>query len=272
MTGVHAPVSPPYQRPADQVAGELGTDTERGLSHEDAAERLAREGPNVLPAARGRGPVARFVLQFNSPLIYVLLASAVVTALLGEHMDAPVISTVVIVNAIVGFAQESRAERALTALAVLAQTTAAVVRDGVRRRVPAAGLVVGDLVELEAGDKVPADLRLLTTSELVVDESALTGESAPVSKDPAPLPGAASLADHTAMAFSGTLVIGGRSAGVVVAAVETLGGTTVICTDKTGTLTKNQMTVPPSPPADTTTPSPAPATPPPGPLSGTAPR
>lgn len=334
----------PYRRPAEDVVRDLGGDPTRGLTSGEARARLERDGPNALPAARGRGPVTRFLLQFNSPLIYVLLAAAAVTALLGEHVDAVVILGVVIVNAVVGFVQESRAEKALTALAALTRTSATVVRDGTPRRVAADDLVRGDLVELDAGDKVPADLRLLRTDELAVDESALTGESLPVAKDPAALPEVA-LADRTAMAFSGTLVTGGRAAGLVVAtgadtelggihrlmhttasvqtpltrkitqfskivtvailalaaltfavgvlrgrgaaemltaavalavgaipeglpaivtitlalgvarmvrrgaivrhlpAVETLGSTTVICTDKTGTLTQNQMTV-----------------------------
>ncbi|MEU9020408.1 HAD-IC family P-type ATPase [Actinomadura sp. NPDC048394] len=338
------PVQAPYRAPAGEVAAALGTDAERGLAGAEAAARLTRDGPNTLPAARGRGPVRRFLLQFHSPLIYVLLASAAVSALLGEHADALVILGVVVVNAVVGFVQESRAEKALTALAALTQTTASVVRDGRSLTVPAAGLVRGDLVELAAGDKVPADLRLLRADELSVDESALTGESVPVGKDPAAL-GEAALADRRNMAFSGTLVTGGQGAGIVVStgadteigdvhrlvqttstvqtpltrkiarfskivtvailvlaaltfaigvlygrppaemltaavalavgaipeglpaivtitlafgvarmvrrgaivrhlpAVETLGGTTVICTDKTGTLTQNQMTV-----------------------------
>ncbi|TMQ87482.1 cation-transporting P-type ATPase, partial [Actinomadura soli] len=173
----------PYRRPAADVVRDLGGDASDGLTSGEAAERLERDGPNTLPAARGRGPLTRFLLQFNSPLIYVLLVSAAVTALLGEHVDAVVIAGVVIVNAVVGYVQESRAEKALTALAAMARTTATVVRDGAPRRVPAADLVRGDLIELDAGDKVPADLRLLRTDELAVDESALTGESMPVAKD-----------------------------------------------------------------------------------------
>ncbi|WP_202125271.1 HAD-IC family P-type ATPase [Actinomadura physcomitrii] len=156
------------------------------------------------------------MLQFHSPLIYVLPASAAVSALLGEHADALVILGVVVVNAVVGFVQESRAEKALTALAALTRTTASVVRDGRSLTVPAADLARGDLVELAAGDKVPADLRLLRTDELPVDESALTGESVPVGKDPAAL-GEAPLADRRNMAFSGTLVTNGQGSGIVVA-------------------------------------------------------
>ncbi|TMQ80793.1 cation-transporting P-type ATPase, partial [Actinomadura soli] len=173
----------PYRRPAEDVVHDLGGDPAKGLTSGEARARLERDGPNTLPAARGRGPVTRFLLQFNSPLIYVLLVAAGVTALLGEHVDAVVILGVVIVNAVVGFVQESRAEKALTALAAMARTTATVVRDGTPRRISAAELVRGDLIELDAGDKVPADLRLLRTDELAVDESALTGESMPVAKD-----------------------------------------------------------------------------------------
>src|SRR5690606_6109557 len=171
---------------------------------------------NTLPAERGRGPVRLFLSQFNSPLIYVLLTAAAVTALMREHVDALVILGVVVANAVVGHVQESRAEKALTALAALGETTTTVVRDGRRRTVPASELVPGDLVELSAGDKVPADLRLLRADELAVDESALTGESVPAAKDTAATPGAP-LGDRTGMAFSGTLVTRGQGAGVVVA-------------------------------------------------------
>ncbi|MFB4319268.1 cation-translocating P-type ATPase [Actinomadura sp. 21ATH] len=207
---------PPYRLTAAQVALDLDTDPDRGLGSGEAAARLAAHGPNTLPAARRRGPVLRFLLQFHNPLIYVLLVSAVITAALGEHVDAVVILGVVIVNAIVGFAQEARAERALAALAALTRTTATAVRDGRPARVPSAGLVPGDVVVLEAGDKVPADLRLVRSAELKVDESALTGESAPVAKDPAPL-GEAVLGDRRNMAYSGTFATYGTGAGIVTA-------------------------------------------------------
>ena len=359
---------PPHQRTPEQVARDLGTDLRLGLSSAEAAGRLARHGPNTLPEARRRGPVARFLLQFHSPLIYVLLVSAVITASLGDRVDAAVILAVVIVNAVVGFVQESRAERALASLAAMTRTITTAVRDGRPVRLPSEDLVRGDLVLLEAGDRVPADLRLVRTAGLTVDESALTGESTPVVKAPdapqdappgeaegpaqaegrasggAPEGGTA-LADRRTMVHSGTFVTYGRGAGLVTAtgagteiglvhrlvgeatsvqtpltrkiarfgrvvtaailalaaltfavgvlrgqpaaemltaavalavgaipeglpavvtitlafgvarmvrrnaivrrlpAVETLGSTTVICTDKTGTLTRNQMTV-----------------------------
>ncbi|MFC5749067.1 cation-translocating P-type ATPase [Actinomadura rugatobispora] len=335
---------PPYQCTPREVAEDLGTDPDLGLTSDEAAARLARHGPNVLPEARRRGPVARFLLQFHNPLIYVLLVSAVITTALGDHVDAAVILGVVVANAIVGFVQEARAERALAALAAMTRTVTTAVRDGRPARLPSEELVRGDLVLLEAGDRIPADLRLVRAADLSVDESALTGESAPVAKTPDAL-GEAALADRRNMAHSGTFVTYGRGAGLVTAtgagteiglvhrlvgsatavqtpltrkiarfsrvvtvailalaaltfavgvlrgrpvpemltaavalavgaipeglpavvtitlafgvarmvrrnaivrrlpAVETLGSTTVICTDKTGTLTRNQMTV-----------------------------
>ncbi len=323
----------------------LETDPSRGLSEAEAARRLERFGPNVLPRVERRGALQRFALQFNHPLIYVLMAAAIVTLLIGEPVDASVIAGVVLINAVIGFVQETRAERALEALAAMLATEVTVVRDGAARRIDAAGLVPGDLVAVASGDAVVADLRLIEVRELQVDESALTGESAPARKAEAVLAPETVVADRANMAFAGTLVTGGECRGVVVAtageteiglihrlvgeateiatpltrkiahfskvltwailalagvtylvgltrgedpgdllvaavalavgaipeglpaamtitlaigvrrmaqrraivrrlpAVETLGSTTVICTDKTGTLTENQMTV-----------------------------
>jgi cation-transporting ATPase F len=205
-----------HERPAAEVVRHLGGDAESGLSPHEAAARRIRYGPNTLPSPRRRGPVARLLLQFHNPLIYVLLACAAVTALLNEVVDASVILGVVLINAAVGFAQESRAEQALAALTAVTRTAATVVRGGLRFRLPSAELVPGDLVMLEPGDKIPADLRLTETRDLKVDESALTGESVPVPKDPRPLPGAA-LADRRNMAYSGTLVSHGSGMGITVA-------------------------------------------------------
>ncbi|MBO2455207.1 HAD-IC family P-type ATPase [Actinomadura barringtoniae] len=199
-----------------EPSGDL-RDVRDGLTSAEARERLERFGPNTLPAMRRRGPVARFLLQFHSPLIYVLLASAVVTTVLGDHVDSAVICGVVIVNAIVGFAQEARAEKALTALMAMTSTTAEVVRDGSLMTLPSTELVVGDLVILEAGAKVPADVRLLVADGLEVDEAVLTGESIPSAKDPRPLEGEVPLADRRDMAFSGTVVTRGRGTGTVTA-------------------------------------------------------
>ncbi len=334
-----------HRLPAHEVVLLLEADVDQGLTSSEAARRLERFGANVLPKLHRHGPLLRFLLQLHHPLIYVLLAATAVTGLLGEWVDAGVILGVVLVNAVVGFVQESRAEAALDALVAMMKTEATVRRDGRRRRIPSAEIVPGDLVLLESGDKVPGDLRLTGARELRVDESALTGESVPVEKADQVLPPETVVADRRNMAFSGTLVTYGQGAGVVVAtgtatelgrihqlmgetteiatpltrklaafskvltvailglaaatyalglwrgqapseifmaavalavgaipeglpaaititlaigvgrmarrnavirklpAVETLGSTTVICTDKTGTLTKNEMTV-----------------------------
>ena len=323
----------------------MGTDLDRGLDDREAGDRLSRLGPNTLPAVPGPGLLRRILGQFHHPLIYVLIVAGVVTSGLGEYVDSAVIFGVVVLNATVGFVQESRAEAALESLRSMVHTYAKVVRDGSERTVSSDELVLGDLILLEAGDKVPADLRLTRVTELRIDESALTGESVPVGKGEVVLPEAIPVADRRNMAYSGTLVTTGSGAGIVSAtgtstelgeihrlvgvaetlatpltkklaefsnvltvgilglaaatfgvglwrgqepvetftaaialavgaipeglpaavtitlaigvarmarrravirrlpAVETLGSTTVICTDKTGTLTENQMTV-----------------------------
>jgi cation-transporting ATPase F len=200
----------------------LETDPHRGLRSEDATDRLARFGPNTLPAPKGAGLLRRILRQFHHPLIYVLLAAVVITAALGEYVDSIVIFGVVVINAIVGFIQESKAEAALEGLRSMVRTNAKVVRDGHEETVPSEDLVPGDLVLLEAGDKVPADVRLTRLAELQVNESALTGESLPVTKDEIVLPETVPVADRRNMAYSGTLVTTGSGAGIVVATgVET---------------------------------------------------
>ena len=194
-----------------------GVNAQTGLSATEAVARLERWGPNTLPPVRAHGAIVRFLLQFHSPLIYVLLVSALAAALIGEQVDAAVIFTVLLVNALVGFVQESRAEGALAALAAMTETTSTVLRDGARLPVPSSGVVPGDLVVLEAGDKVPADLRLVETHELRLDESALTGESAPAAKATDALPAGTVLADRRNMAFSSTLVTSGSGVGVATA-------------------------------------------------------
>ncbi|WP_099024270.1 cation-transporting P-type ATPase [Mycolicibacterium palauense] len=203
--------------PAHEVVLLLETDRHAGLSHDDAAERLERFGTNTLPAAPGSGLAMRILRQFHHPLIYVLLVAGVVTAALQEFVDSSVIFGVVVINAIVGFIQESRAEAALESLRSMVHTEAKVIRDGREHSVPSEELVPGDLVLLEAGDKVPADLRLMRETELRINESALTGESAPVHKDEVMLPESTPVADRRNMAYSGTLVTGGHGAGIVVA-------------------------------------------------------
>jgi cation-transporting P-type ATPase F len=206
-----------HELPVHEVVLLLETDHERGLTPEEASRRLEREGPNALPRVDRRGPLVRFLVQFNHPLIYVLLAAAAATLLLGAVVDAGVILAVVLINAMIGFVQESRAEQALDALKAMVRTQATVVRDGVRHRISSEDLVAGDVVVLETGDRVPADLRFVTAHELQIDESALTGESVPVEKVAVALPAETALADRANMAYSGGLITRGRGRGIVVA-------------------------------------------------------
>ncbi len=202
---------------AHEVVLLLDTDRTRGLDEDEARRRLERFGRNTLPDAPAAGVVRRLVAQFRNPLIYVLLVAGVVAAALGEHVDAAVIFGVVVLNAAVGFAQESKATAALEALRSLVRTSVRVVRGGAVHILPSEELVPGDLVLVAAGDKVAADLRLVEETELAADESALTGESEPVSKDEVVLPEATPVADRRNMLYSGTLVTAGSGTGVAVA-------------------------------------------------------
>ncbi|MGE4422338.1 MAG: cation-translocating P-type ATPase [Pseudodesulfovibrio sp.] len=328
-----------------EAARLLDTDPALGLDAIEVERRRRRFGENTLSGKKGTSALMRFLLQFHQPLVYILIAAGVVTAFLGEWIDSGVIFGVVLVNALVGHFQESKAVRALDSLSANLSAEARVLRSGKTVRIPALEVVPGDVVLLRSGNKVPADLRLLSERELRIDESMLTGESLPVDKDGAPLPPDTILAERRGMAYAGTLVSSGQGAGVAVAtgdhteigrisglidaadelqtpltrkiarfsrvllvailglaaasfvlgvlrdepatemfmaavalavgaipeglpaavtiilalgvsrmagrkaiirklpAVETLGGTTVICSDKTGTLTENQMTV-----------------------------
>ena len=225
-----APACPSVDLPQDgaemslwhtQTVGEVAaywqTDVERGLSIAEVEQRRKKYGPNELSHQRGRGPLITFLLQFHQPLIYILLAATVVTIGLGEYLDAAVIFGVVLVNAIVGFIQEYRATRAIEALARSIPTLATVVREGRKERVSATTLVPGDVVVLQSGDRVPADLRLIRVRELRVAEATLTGESVPVEKQTEALPAETVLADRTNMAFASSLVTYGQGAGIVVA-------------------------------------------------------
>ncbi len=188
-----------------------------GLSTEEAVARLATVGPNSLPAAPGRGLFMRFLLQFHDVLIYVLLAAGGIVLLLGHALDAAVIFGVTVINAIIGVVQEGRAEQALAAIRDMLTPTAAVVRGGTRQSIDAEDIVPGDIVHLESGDRVPADVRLVEAQDFNADEAALTGESMPVGKMLAAVDAAAPLAERTSMAYAGTLVTRGRARAVVVA-------------------------------------------------------
>ncbi|MFA7316569.1 MAG: cation-transporting P-type ATPase [Sulfuricella sp.] len=334
-----------HHLPIDEVTELLESDREHGLDRFAVEHRLEAFGPNAITAKKGQSPFVRFLLQFHQPLIYILIASGVITAFLQEWVDSGVIFGVVLVNAVIGYLQEAKAVNALAALARTMTTEATVLRQGEKRRIPATELVVGDIVFLQSGDKVPADLRLFQVRDLQIAEAALTGESAPVAKDHGLHGRETALADRRNMAYASTLVTYGQGSGMVTAtgdetevgrisqlisaaeeldtpltrkisefsnvllyvilglaaltivvgllrgqtfvdmfmaavalavgaipeglpaavtitlaigvsrmakkraiirklpAVETLGSTTVICTDKTGTLTENQMTV-----------------------------
>lgn len=200
----------------DSVYSEADSDA-AGLTTREAQQRLQHHGPNELPATVRAHPLRRLLAQFNNTLIYFLLSAAVGAWLLGHRVDAVVILVVVLINALVGFIQEGRAEQALDAIRQMISPVASVLRDGVRASLPAAELVPGDVVLLEAGDQVPADLRLVRARALVIDESILTGESVAAEKQPQPVAVDAPLGDRSCMAYSGTLVAAGQGAGVVVA-------------------------------------------------------
>jgi Ca2+-transporting ATPase len=340
-----APFGEWYRLSAEEALARLGS-SPAGLAQGEAARRLQHHGPNALPESSGTHPLVAFLHQFKSPLIYLLLLAATASAFLGQYKDAAVIAVVLAINAVIGFIQESRAERSVRALGKMLVPLARVRRDGSEADIESSRLVPGDVVLLASGSRVPADLRLLETVELRVDEAVLTGEAVPAGKGTGPLaePDLV-LGDQRNMAFTGTIVVGGRGVGVVTAtgresvlgriassvretatakaplqerfdrfarvlgagivavaagvfgigvalhneavemfmvamatavamipeglpvvvtitlaigvsrmarrhavvrrlpAVETLGSTTVICTDKTGTLTKNEMTV-----------------------------
>lgn len=330
---------------SEALAHELETMLETGLTDQEARQRLAKHGPNELPEAPPPSPLALFLRQFASLVIWVLIAAAIISGFLEEWVDAGAILAIVVLNAALGFVQEYKAEQALASLKRMAVTTARVIRDGAVRAAPARELVPGDLIQIQAGDRLPADARLVYATGLRTQEAALTGESAPVDKSTGPLAENTALADRSNMLFLGTTVVTGKGRAVVVAtgldtelgriaalmratgheetplqqrlerfsllllylalgivtvifvlgvlrgepligmfltavslavaaipeglpaivtitlalgvtrmvqrhalirrlpAVETLGSTTVICTDKTGTLTKNEMTV-----------------------------
>jgi magnesium-transporting ATPase (P-type) len=337
--------NPPWHSTDIEHALSFLESSAEGLSGVEAQSRSKVFGLNVLPKAKREGPLELIWHQINSPLIYVLLASAALAVGMGKFLDGMVVLGVVVLNALIGFIQEYKASKAIDALSDLVPNICSVIRAGTKVNVPAAELVPGDIVTLASGDKVPADLRLISLHSLTIDESALTGESQPVAKQHGSVPAEAALGDRLNMVYSGTLVASGTGEGVVVAtalrtelgrissmleeatqldtpltialakvskvisiaivivsiailiiallrdyslvdsllaaislavaaipeglpsiitialaigvkrmakrhaiirhlpAVETLGSTTVICTDKTGTLTKNEMTV-----------------------------
>jgi len=191
--------------------------TPNGLSKEEASNRLAKHGPNRIPEMRTRGPLVRFLYQFHNILIYVLMAASAVTAVLGHWLDASVILGVVLANAVIGFVQEGKAENALRAIRQMLSPNAMVMRDGRQMKIRAEELVPGDVILLQSGDKVPADLRLFRVKGLQIQESVLTGESMAVEKITDPVTLESVIGDRRCMAFSGTIVTHGQGSCVVVA-------------------------------------------------------
>jgi magnesium-transporting ATPase (P-type) len=191
--------------------------TVSGLHQADVQQRLAQEGRNTLAEAKRKSSILRFISQFHNILIYLLLAAAIITASLGHFVDTVIIIAVVIINAGIGYLQEHKAEKAMAAIRHMLALRATVIREGKRHTVWAEELVPGDIVFLEAGDKVPADIRLLQTHRLQIQESILSGESVAVNKHTAAVQHSAALGDRCCMGFSGTLVTTGQGSGVVVA-------------------------------------------------------
>jgi calcium-translocating P-type ATPase len=191
--------------------------TMHGLPQKEAGNRLTLHGNNSFTPGRRYSPLRRFLLQFNNTLIYILLGSAIVTGIMQHWTDTGVILCVVLINALIGFVQEHKAENALAAIRQLLSPHANVLRDGKPQMIDAALLVPGDIVLLTAGDKVPADIRLLTAHDLRIQESILTGESLDVEKSIQPVSVEAGLSERSCMAFSGTLITAGQGKGVVVA-------------------------------------------------------
>lgn len=209
-----------YRKSVDETARALGTDAAMGLTAEEAGARLEKHGPNALKQGKKRTLWQMYLTQFKDVMVLVLLAAALISGvLLGEWVDAGIILLVVLLNALLGVIQENRAEKSLEALKKLSSPHAKVRREGALLSVPASDLVPGDVVLLEAGDYVSADLRLTVSAGLRVDESALTGESEPVEKHAEILTGEGDLplGDRANLAFSGSLITYGRGEGIVVA-------------------------------------------------------
>jgi Ca2+-transporting ATPase len=220
---------PVHSEPPDALLARLQTDPAHGLSEREAAERLARDGTNELPKPTGESAVRQLLAQFANPIVLTLLVAAVIAIVVGASRtdgrllvrfgDATAIMLIVVLNALLGFVQERRAEAALAALERMQTPNARVRRDDEVKVIAASQVVLGDVLEVQAGDAVPADARLLQTIDLAAEESALTGESSPVQKDArAALPDDAPLADRPTMLFVGTTLVRGKGRAVVVAA------------------------------------------------------
>ncbi|MCX6959444.1 MAG: HAD-IC family P-type ATPase [Verrucomicrobia bacterium] len=201
----------------DDVVKQLATRIDKGLDSAEASIRLQKHGPNLLPLSKKQSSFMRFLLQFNNVLVYVLIGAGLLKLALGLWLDASIILAVVFLNALLGFIQEGKAAEALESIGKMLSVDARAVRDGETRMIAADTLVPGDVVLLESGDKVPADLRLVDVKNLRTEEAALTGESVPADKSTQAVESNATVGDRESMVFSGTMVVSGRATGVVVA-------------------------------------------------------
>ena len=213
-------IDAPFAKPLEEVLSSLGSSPD-GLTVDEAAKRLEQVGPNRLPAPPKEGWLKRFFKHFHDLLIYILLAAAVITALMDHWIDTIVILAVVVVNAVIGFIQEGKAEEALEGIRKMLSLHAHARRGSEWVEIEADDLVPGDVVRLRSGDRVPADLRLLEVANLRIEESALTGEAEPSEKQPGPVAAKAGVGDRKSMAFSGSLVSAGQGIGVVTATGST---------------------------------------------------
>lgn len=206
-----------YKKTVEEVSRELSTDTHRGLSSDEVKRRLERYGYNRLVEVKKESRLKRFLRQFTELIILVLIGAAIIAGILGEWIDSLAILAIVILNGVIGFIQEEKAEKVLEELKKLTAPTAKVLRDGNIEVIPASELVPGDVVILDSGDNVPADCRIIEAQFLRIDESPLTGESHPVDKDPGALENTLPLGDRTNMAYLGTTVVYGKGRAIVVA-------------------------------------------------------
>lgn len=206
-----------HHLPSEEVLDLLDTNSTQGLDIFEVKRRQERFGLNVLTPSKKKSPLIHFLLQFNNPLVLILLIASIVTAIIKDPTDAAVIFGVVLVNAVIGYIQEARAEHSISALARVMTSEALTIRSGKIIRIPAAELVPGDIVQLQAGSRVPADLRLLSSRDLQITEAALTGESVPIEKNAAlEITHDAILSERRNMAYASTLVTNGTAMGVVV--------------------------------------------------------
>ncbi len=202
--------------PVDEVKKKLDTDNISGLSREEVRKRTELYGKNEIPQRKKQSEVKRFLLQFNNLLIYILLIAALITALMEHWIDTWVIILVVVVNAIIGYVQEGKAEKALEGIRNMLSLHAVVIREGKQKEIVAKDLVPGDVVQLKSGDKIPADVRIIESRDFQVEESPLTGEAEAVEKNTNPVNRDSLLGDRTGMGFSGTTVVYGEAKGLVV--------------------------------------------------------